>query len=88
MIYIARNVSISVYAISFADYVLSLVPGLNHTLISILLQPYFCNKYISNKIYCKGTKYINDSFNCIIKFIHSIWCRKGTAGYFSDPNYF
>ena len=35
MVYIVRNIALSVYAISFADYVLSLVPNVNHKAVAI-----------------------------------------------------
>lgn len=41
IVYSVRNIALSVYAISFADYVLSLVPGLNHKLIAIAVATIF-----------------------------------------------
>lgn len=41
MVYIVRNIAISVYVISFGDYLLSLIPGLNHKLICIATATFF-----------------------------------------------
>lgn len=41
LVYTARNIALSVYAISFADYVLSLFPGVNHKLVAILVATFF-----------------------------------------------
>lgn len=41
MVYIVRNIAISVYVIAFADYLLSLIPGLNHKLVCITVATLF-----------------------------------------------
>ncbi|MEH7224722.1 amino acid permease [Bacillus sp. JJ1566] len=41
IIYIVSNISIAMYALSFADYFLALVPGLNSTLIAVLVLTIF-----------------------------------------------
>lgn len=89
MIYIARNVSISVYAISFADYVLSLVPGLNHTLISILVATVF---FIINIFPTKFIAKVQNILMTLLIVSLSLFIVFGVGkvqpGYFSDPNYF
>ena len=40
-VYICRNIALSVYAISFADYFLSLVPGLNHKVVAVAVASVF-----------------------------------------------
>lgn len=40
-VYICRNIALSVYAISFADYFLSLVPGLNHKIVAVVVASVF-----------------------------------------------
>jgi len=51
VIYIFANVSIAMYAISFADYLLALIPGLNSTLIAVVVLTGF---YLTNLFGMKG----------------------------------
>lgn len=63
MVYILRNVAISVYAIAFADYVLSLIPGLNGTLVALGVATFF---FVINIF---PTKFIAKVQNIIMVFL-------------------
>lgn len=41
VIYVFKNISVTMFALSFADYFLSLFPGLNHTAVAIGIATFF-----------------------------------------------
>lgn len=63
MVYVVRNISLSVYAISFADYVLSLFPRLPHKAIALAVATVFF------AINIFPTKYMAKVQNVIMVFL-------------------
>ncbi|MGL4337069.1 MAG: APC family permease [Turicibacter sp.] len=88
IIFILTNLSIAMYAISFADYMLALVPGLNPKLISITVLTIF---FIMNLFGVKGAAKLQNLMVIIMGIALTVFVCFGVPqvqpGFFDQPDF-
>ena len=84
--YIVGNISIAMYAMSFADYFLSLVPGIPHKLISAGIMTLF---FITNYFGIEGAAKLQNVMVVILATALAVFTGFGIVkvqpGFFSEP---
>lgn len=87
-IYIIRNVQTSVYTLAFTDYLLSLIPGLNSTLVSIIVATIFFGINIfPTKSSARIQNIIVIMLSCALASFVVFGFPKVQPGYFSQPGF-
>lgn len=88
-VFIIQNITVAVYALSFADYMLSLLPGINKTLIAVLFLTTF---FVTNLFGIKGAAKIQNFMVVILALALSLFTAFGIfeiqPGFFSQPGFF
>ena len=88
IIHIIAWSALAMYAISFADYMLALVPGLNRTLVSFAVLTIF---YVTNLMGIKGAARIQNAMMVIMALALTVFVVGGlpqlAPGYFSGANF-
>ena len=86
IIFIVGNISIAMYAMSFADYFLSLVPGIPHQLVSGGIMTLF---FITNYFGIEGAAKLQNVMVVILAIALAVFTGFGILkvepGYFSEP---
>ncbi len=89
MIFIVANISIAIYALSFADYFLSLIPGIPRNLLAIAILTIF---FVLNLLGIKNAARIQNILVVILLASLSLFVIKGIPqiepGYFTGPGFF
>ncbi|WP_462411531.1 APC family permease [Neobacillus sp. Marseille-QA0830] len=88
VIYIFSNIAIALYAISFADYFLALIPGVNPKLISVAILTLF---YLFNLFGIKEAAMVQNAMVIIMAIALTIFIAYGLPqvkpGYFSGADF-
>lgn len=89
VIYIFGNISIAMYALSFADYLLSLVPGINRILIAAVVLTLF---FLINLFGVKNAARLQNYMVIVLAAALAVFASKGLMnvkpGYFAEAGMF
>lgn len=88
IIYIISNIAIALYALSFADYLLALIPGINKSLIAFLVLTLF---YVTNIFGIQGAAKIQNAMVIILALALAVFSIYGLfdikPGYFNSSGF-
>lgn len=90
ILYIISNVGIAMYALSFADYLISLVPGLDgtKTIIALIILTAF---YLLNYFGIQGAAWVQNGMVILMAAALALFIAFGTPkiqpGYFQQPGF-
>jgi APA family basic amino acid/polyamine antiporter len=88
IIYIISNIAIALYALSFADYLLALIPAINKSLIAFLILTLF---YVTNIFGIQGAAKIQNAMVIILALALAVFSIYGLfeikPGYFNSTGF-
>lgn len=88
IVHIIANVSLAMYALSFADYMMALIPGIPHKLVAILILTLF---YVTNLLGIQGAAKLQNFMIVVMGAALAIFVAFGMPhvqpGYFTGPEF-